>query len=30
MRIPSGHLLPEWRRVEIDATVSRRIDVDTT
>ena len=24
MRIPSGHLLPEWRRVEIDATLSRR------
>ena len=22
MRIPSGHLLPEWRRVEIDATLS--------
>ena len=24
MHIPSGHLLPEWRRVEIDATLSRR------
>ena len=24
------NLLPEWRRVEIDATLSRCIDVDTT
>ena len=27
---PSGHLVPKWRCIDVDATWSRRIDVDTT
>ena len=27
---PSGHLVPNWRRVNVDATSSSRIDVNTT
>ena len=27
---PSGYLVPKWRRVDVDATLSRRIDVNTT
>ena len=27
---PSGHTTLKWRRVNVDATWSRRIDVDTT
>ena len=30
MMIPSGHLVPKWRRSNVDATSSRRIDVNTT
>ena len=28
--IPSGHLVPKLRRINVDATSSRRIDVNTT
>ena len=28
--LPRGHLVPKWRRINVDATSSRRIDVDTT
>ena len=28
--VPSGHLVPKWRRINVDATSSRRIDVNTT
>ena len=27
---PSGHLVWKWRRINVDATSSRRIDVNTT
>ena len=27
---PSGHTTLKWRRINVDATWSRRIDVDTT
>ena len=27
---PSGHLVPKWRRINVDATSSRRIDIYTT
>ena len=27
---PSGHLVQKWRRINVDTTWSRRIDVDTT
>ena len=27
---PSADLVPKWRRIDIDATCLRRIDVDTT
>ena len=26
----SGHLVPKWRRINVDATSSRRTDVNTT
>ena len=28
--LPSGHLVRKWRRINVDATWLRRIDVDTT
>ena len=28
--LPSGHLVPKLRRIDVDATKSRRIDVNTT
>ena len=28
--LPTGHTVPKWRRLNVDATSSRRIDVDTT
>ena len=28
--IPSGHLVRKWRRINVDATSSRRINVNTT
>ena len=30
MTPPSGHTTLDWRRINVDATWSRRIDVDTT
>ena len=27
---PSGHLVPKWHRISVDATLSRRIGVNTT
>ena len=29
LRYLSGHLVPKWRRINVDATSSRRIDVNT-
>ena len=28
--MPSGHLVTKWRCIDVDATSSRRIDVNTT
>ena len=30
MQVPSGHLVPKWRRINVDATWWRRINVDPT
>ena len=30
LTVPSGHTTLKWRRINVDATWSRRIDVDTT
>ena len=29
-RLPIGLIVPKWRRIDVDATSSRRIDVNTT
>ena len=30
LEVPSGHLVPKWRHIKVDATSSRRIDVNMT